>query len=74
MNRKSENKNQQKKENRRNDFPEFQVGFPERNDASNPIEEMERLHVDLNTMSLSRKNAGELTKEIVSQDKSGKTK
>jgi hypothetical protein len=31
------------------DFPELQVGFPERNDVSNPNIEMERIDVDVNT-------------------------
>jgi hypothetical protein len=57
-----------KREHRRNDFPELQVGFPERNDAANPIDEMERIHVDLETLSISRKNTKEFTREITSQD------
>lgn len=47
-----------------NDFPELQVGFPERNDASNPNIDMERIHVDLETMGLSKKSAGQITREI----------
>ena len=46
--------------NRRNDFPELQVGFPERNDVSNPIVDMERVHVDLETLDISRKKAAEV--------------
>jgi hypothetical protein len=65
---------EQKKESRRNDFPELQVGFPERNDVANPIDEMERIHVDLETLNISRKNSQELTREIVSQDSSNDKK
>lgn len=46
------------------DFPERQVGFPERNDASSPYHDMERLHVDLETMGVSRKSAAQLTREL----------
>lgn len=46
------------------DFPELQVGFPERNDASNPNREMERIHVDLKTMGISKKSAAELAREM----------
>ena len=46
-----------------NDFPENQVGFPERNDASGPNAERERVHVDLETLGTSRKSAQELDKE-----------
>ena len=49
---------------RRNDFPELQVGFPERNDVSNPNIEMERIHVDLETLGISKKSAAELIREI----------
>jgi hypothetical protein len=66
MKRTSENS----KGNRPNDFPELQVGFPERNDVSNPIDEMERIHVDLETFDISRKNTVEFTREITSQDSS----
>ena len=51
------------KRRRPNDFPEYQVGYPERNDASNP-NEMERIHVDFETLGLSKKSAAELTREI----------
>jgi hypothetical protein len=47
-----------------NDFPELQVGYPERNDVSNPNIEMERIHVDLETMGISKKSAAELAKEM----------
>lgn len=57
---------------RLNDFPELQVGFPERNDVSNPNTGMERIHVDLETLGISKKSAEEITREIrgtqVSQD------
>jgi hypothetical protein len=56
-----------KRETRRNDFPESQVGFPERNDVSNPNVEMERVHVDLETLDISRKNEREFTKEITKE-------
>jgi hypothetical protein len=49
---------------RQNDFPEFQVGYPERNDVRNPNLEMERLHVDFDNFQLSRTNAEALTREI----------
>jgi len=49
---------------RPNDFPEHQVGYPERNDVSNPNDEMERIHVDLETLVLSKKTAAEITREI----------
>ena len=49
---------------RRNDFPELQVGYPERNDVSNPDSEMERIHVDLETLRISKKTAAEITREI----------
>ena len=49
---------------RLNDFPEHQVGYPERNDVSNPHHEMERIHVDLETLGLSKKSAAEITREL----------
>jgi hypothetical protein len=61
---------ERKRERRLNDFPELQVGFPERNDVANPIDEMERIHVDLKTLNISRKNSQELTREIASPDSS----
>lgn len=60
-----QNDNVKVNRNRRpNDFPELQVGFPERNDVSNPYTEMERIHVDLETMGTSKKSAAELAREI----------
>ena len=49
---------------RPNDFPEHQVGYPERNDVRNPNHEMERIHVDLETLGLSKKSAAEITREL----------
>ena len=46
------------------EYPELEVGFPERNESPDPISEMERVHVDLETLNISRKNAIELTREI----------
>lgn len=58
--------------NRRNkrlkDFPELQVGYPERNDVSNPNIEMERIHVDFETMGISKKSAAEITRELRGAD------
>jgi hypothetical protein len=51
---------------RRYDFPELQVGFPERNDVESPSLDMERIHVDFSTLNISRKNGRELTREIKS--------
>jgi hypothetical protein len=53
-----------KRSRRCNDFPELQVGFPERNDVSNPNMEMERIHVDFETFGISKKSAAELIREI----------
>jgi hypothetical protein len=53
-----------KRNRRRNDFPELQVGYPERNDVSNPNMEMERIHVDFETLGISKKSASELAREI----------
>ncbi len=56
----------------RRGYPEMHVGFPERNDATYPEEERdlnngdedrERVHVDPETMTISRKNAGEIDRE-----------
>lgn len=49
---------------RAHDFPERQVGFLERNDVMNPNAEMERIHVDPETMNISRKNVKDFTREI----------
>lgn len=47
-----------------NDYPELQVGFPERNDVSNPHAEMERIHVDFKTLGISKKSEEEIIREI----------
>ena len=60
MNRKE---SAEKKETRLHDFPESQVGFPERNDATRPVE-TERVHVDLDTLNISRKSSRELDREL----------
>lgn len=53
-----------KKQRRRlHDFPELQVGYPERNDAG-PNHEMERIHVDMDTLVISKKRAGDLAHEM----------
>jgi hypothetical protein len=56
-----------KKGSRRHDYPERQVGFPERNDVTNPNDEMERVHVDLETLNISRTNSSAFTREITGQ-------
>ena len=56
-----------KRSTRLHDFPELQVGFPERNDVTNPNLEMERYHVDLETLGISKKSAAELARELRSQ-------
>lgn len=61
---KTSNRNPEKRQTKRNDYPENQVGFPERNDASNPNTERERVHVDLETLDISRKSAQDLDKEV----------
>ncbi len=48
------------------EYPELQVGFPERNDASNPVDDMERVHVDLETLDLTRANSIDLTRALTS--------
>lgn len=52
---------------RLHDFPELQVGFPERNDVTNPNLEMQRFHVDLETLGISKKSAAELARELRGQ-------
>jgi hypothetical protein len=52
---------------RLNDYPELQVGFPERNDVRNPVYEMERIHVDLESLELSKTNFQGIAKEIISR-------
>lgn len=53
-----------KRATRVSDFPERQVGYPERNDASDPNGEMERIHVDFETMGISKKSAAQLAREL----------
>ena len=53
--------------NRINDFPELQIGYPERNDVRNPNLEMERIHVDLENFELLRTTADGVTREIRGQ-------
>lgn len=49
------------------EYPELQVGFPERNEIPDPVGDMERVHVDLETFNISRKSAVEFTREIRGQ-------
>lgn len=50
-------------QNRTNDFPELQIGYPERNDVTRPkdeseiLREMERLHFDPERLELVRTTA-----------------
>ena len=62
-----------RKGSRRHDYPERQVGFPERNDVTNPNDEMERVHVDLETLDISRKNNKAFTREITGRNPSKNT-
>jgi hypothetical protein len=55
-----------------NDFPELQVGYPERNDVRDPNVERERIHVDLENFELKRLNAEGLTREIRGQASVGR--
>jgi hypothetical protein len=48
---------------RPNDFPELQIGYPERNDVRDPNQEMERIHVNLENFELRRTTAKEITQE-----------
>ena len=57
-------RNPERREKKAKDYPENQVGFPERNDVSDPDTERERVHVDLETLDISRKSAEELNKEV----------
>ena len=51
-----------------NDYPELQIGYPERNDVRNPNSEMERIHVELDSFELKRTNAEGLTRENREQE------
>jgi hypothetical protein len=55
--------NFKKKETQLRDYPESQVGFPERNDVTCPVD-TERIHVDFNTFDISRKSSQELDQEL----------
>lgn len=45
------------------DFPELQVGYPERNDVSNPHVGTERSHSDSETTGISRKTAARIARK-----------
>lgn len=53
-----------KRENRVSDYPELQVGFPECNDASRANLDRERIHVDLDTLNISRTTENDVIREI----------
>ena len=55
------NRNMQSR--RLNDFPELQIGYPERNDVRDPNGDMERIHVNLESLELERTNADGQTRE-----------
>jgi len=42
------------------DYPELQVGYPERNDVRSPEYVRERIHVDLESLKLIRASENEL--------------
>jgi hypothetical protein len=48
---------------RANDYPELQIGYPERNDVRDPNCEMERIHVNLESLELERTTADGSTRE-----------
>jgi hypothetical protein len=58
---------QEMHDSRVHDFPELQIGYPERNDVRNPNFERERIHVDLEKLELKRTTADGLTREIIRQ-------
>ena len=49
--------NQNMQNRRPNDYPELQIGYPERNDVRDPNVEMERYHVNLDNLELIRTTA-----------------
>jgi hypothetical protein len=51
-----------------NDFPELQIGYPERNDVCNPNWEMERIHVDLENMELKATNSSGIVTRKVNEE------
>jgi hypothetical protein len=59
--------NQNIRNRRSNDYPELQIGYPERNDVRDPNCEMERIHVNLDTFQLHRTNADGLMREFREQ-------
>ena len=59
---------------RPNDFPELQIGYPERNDVRDPNAEMERIHVDLESFELKRTTADGLIRRNVGGDSFGQTR
>jgi hypothetical protein len=64
--------NQNTQSRRPNDFPELQVGYPERNDVRDPNNERERIHVNLENFELKRLNAEGVTREIRGQNSVGR--
>jgi hypothetical protein len=60
-------RNPEKRDKKTKEYPENQVGFPERNDCSDPDLERERVHVDLETLDISRKSAGEIKEELTGE-------
>ena len=56
-----ENKNERA---RPNDYPELQIGYPERNDVKDPNGDMERIHVNFENFELKRLNAEGVTREL----------
>jgi hypothetical protein len=50
-----------------NDFPELQIGYPERNDVRDPNCEMERIHVNLDNFELERTKADGLKRVLPDQ-------
>lgn len=64
------NKNLQNR--RPNDFPELQVGYPERNDVRDPNNDRERLHVNLDNFELKRLSAEGVAREMRGQGSVGR--
>lgn len=56
--------NQNMQSQRMNDYPELQIGYPERNDVRNPNWEMERIHVDFENFQITRTNADGVNLEL----------
>lgn len=53
---------------KQNDYPELQIGYPERNDVRNPNSEMERIHVDFDSFELKRTTADGMIRENRDQE------